>query len=272
MKLPACFAALALFPLATLPSQGQIVFDSFDYANGPVTGSGGSGFTGAWATSNGSLSVIDKAWGGWTGYTSALSGKAITSTSGGTNNLITRQVTSAIDTTENGVYYYSYLLNGDPSAAGWTNIVFNETSGTTGNTGPASSTNFVSQYRGNDFRMSVRLPGVQDESAALTRGADYLIIGKMEFNSVGLDTVSLSAFAVGADVSSEPLTWQASADASIEQDINFLSIRINDATQFSNITMGSTYESVINAIPEPTSASLIALVTVSLLLRRQSKS
>lgn len=210
------FLTLGILAAAAVGANAQIVTEAFNYnptgSNLAAYTGTGTGWSGNWTQKGGATNINakNKTWGTWTNYTAlpyTNGGAAGPNVTTATGQEAYRAFSSGINTGAAGTYYFSFLLNADPTAGeGFSNFVFaNAQSDSFSGFGAGNNT--VGVAVDNNGLLYVRSNGATGVGTgiSLTKGNDYLVIGKMDLTA-GADTFSISAFATGATVT-EPVTW-----------------------------------------------------------------
>ena len=257
--------AVLLLLLAPRSEASLLVYEGFDYtANSTVTGSGGTGWTGAWAAF-GTGSSTNVTPGSVTYSTLETTGNSsyVTTTSG-TSGIARSLGTTFSDATTNTIYL-SFTFNWDTGTRFFGLQLMNGTSSAIELNKFSGQTNFGIQAAGT--------------GGAITQDTNNLAVVRIDFVAGGTDTVRL--FLNPSSMGTEPGSATSTSSAAsytingIRLATGFTSApNTTAAATFDEIRIGTTWADVV-PVPEPGVASLLlgslgAVVLLARMRRRQA--
>lgn len=276
------YVALLLLGVSSSATAVTIAVDDFEsYTVGSTVAgnNGGSGFGGAWASNNASVSanttVVSAALSYANGLVSSNGGSQAAQYVANTGSIVDGHLTRAIPFGGAGSdpIYMSYLwqnsVNGSPSNDDFAQLGFDGS--------PDNPHNSIMQRNGVFQARSSTNSSASNGAVPVNVGQTYLLVMKVEETGSGFyDQVTLWVDPF-SDVELAQTIDGLSTGAGALTTANIASIALrtafwenDDAFLIDNIRIGDSFASVVSVVPEPATASL-AIMGVAFLSRRRRR-
>ena len=272
MKINVYVTMMLVSAWALASNAAVLVHEPFDYNTGPLnnTPTSGTGQTGNWQltpvnTGNATLSVADITWSTPEGYSLRPNNTGVGGVVGATGAFFLEE---AINFDVNSVTYFSFLYRRPDSTAGGVGIL-------SLNSGTTEKARLFQTVGGGAVTASIGDTLSGTGNAFPGTGEDLLIVGRIQTVASGNDTIQLQITSASGSISTNFVpTMSASAPTTGSADSLYFWFFTNEASTdayFGNFRMGSTYDSVISPIPEPSTMVLLAMGAMLMVqLRRKT--